>query len=304
MKTKFGFLTDTHFIFGRNNFRTDDFYKSTLSKFTQCYDWFKKQGCSFVVHGGDFFDKHKTNSFQMLLDLRDAIVSSGLKTYYIWGQHDLSGYNRGSKKDSSLHFLTQICDGNLIEIENETVIDGIRFCPVHVDLEPIEVLRKIEKKDMPTVAVVHALLYLGNGAPGTIDVRKIGPVNTNMVLSGDLHGGFCAATINDTCYLNPGSLARTSREERRPKALTVEFLNNGEYDLDYFYPKCADYPFPEIEEEIKVVEEPERKEEYVQAFEKFKSESKDIFECLEKAGLELGIEKNVIDYVMSKKGSV
>ena len=109
----------------------------------------------------------------------------------------------------------------------------------------------------------------------------------------------------NTVYYNPGSLARTSREERKPKAaiFTIDrFLNSWDINIDEFFPICEEHPFPdEKPEEVKVSDEMDSSD-YIESFEKFKSESKDIFERLEKVGLEHNIDKEILEYIKSKQG--
>ena len=295
---KFGFLTDTHFSVIRNAFRTDNYHDSVLSKFRQCYKWFADNGVEFVVHGGDVFDKYRSYSFPMISEIRDVIVNSGLTTYFIWGQHDLRGYNRDSSDGSNLAFLRDICDGKLTEVTDALELENCRLVASHVDMEPIQRLEGIEKSDKPVIVIVHALLYDRGSNFGTIDVHQIRTA-ADVVLSGDLHCGYPQTRVNNTVFYNPGSLARTSREERLPKCCIVE-LSDGDVAIQEFLPECEQFPFPEKEEEIKVDEKKQDSEEYIEAFEKFKSETKDIFERLEKVGNEFGVDKKILEYIKSK----
>ena len=89
---KFGFITDTHYDY-RYESRKDDTLKTLLDKTRQAYGWFKSVGCKFVVHGGDMFDRHRIYNFDLLAKVRNTLKESGLTTWFIMGQHDLSGYN-------------------------------------------------------------------------------------------------------------------------------------------------------------------------------------------------------------------
>lgn len=300
---KFGFLTDTHFTVVRNTFRTDNFFESVLSKFRECYEHFNKTGCEFILHGGDMFDKFRSYSYQMILSIREIIISSRIPTYFIWGQHDLLGYNRESSKGSNLSFLKSICDGKLIEIDQYADLKSVCLYASHVDQDPIQVLKEISlDTDKPVVGVVHALLFNGDSSFGAIDIQKFGKIKPVLVLSGDLHSGFEKTESEGTVFYNPGSLARTSRESRKPKAAVVTlepFMNTWNVSIEEFFPKSEEFPFPEQEEEITVSDEQDS-EEYIAAFEKFKAESSNIFERLEKVGKEHGIDPEVLEYIKSK----
>ena len=302
---KFGFITDTHFSVIRNNFRTDDYFKSILSKFQQCYRWLESNQAEFVIHGGDMFDKYRSYSHPMVRAVRKVIVNAPFTTYYIWGQHDLLGYNRESGKGSNLSFLDGICDGKLVEITDRIDLPKCHLFASHVDMDAQERLSFIPKNlRKPAIAVAHALLYDGGKGFGTINVHGLKEVHADVVLSGDLHCGFDRVDADGTVYYNPGSLARTSREERKPKCALIEmspFMGGWDVQIEEFFPECDEYPFPEQQEEIKVEVKPQDSEEYIEAFEKFKSETKDIYERLEKAGGELGIDKEVLEYIKSRK---
>ena len=302
---RFGFLTDTHFSVIRNDFRTDNYFESLISKFQQTYDYFNNSGCEFILHGGDLFDKYRSYSHPMLLRVREVIVKSKIPTYFIWGQHDLLGYNRDSSRNSNLEFLKEICDGKLIEIKECVELDRIRIFASHVDQDPIQTLQSINQKlRKPSVAIVHALLCNAESNFSSVDIRKFGKIQPSIVLSGDLHSGFTQTELNGTIFYNPGSLARTEKTERKPKAAVIEllpWLTDWTVSIREFFPKCEEFPFPkEDTPEIKVSEEQDS-EEYIEAFEKFKSETKDIIERLEKVGELHKIDKEVLEYIKSKK---
>lgn len=302
---RFGFLTDTHFSVIRKNFRTDDYFESVLSKFRECYRHFQESGCQFVLHGGDMFDKYCSYSHRMILGIRDVIMSSPVPTYVIWGQHDLLGYNRESGRNSNLSFLITICDGKLVEIKDMIELDGARVFASHVDQVPSDVLSSISPRyRKPSVCVVHALLYDQPSRFDTIDIRSLPRNGACLVLSGDLHCGYGRFEHEGTVYYNPGSLARTSREDRKPKCAVIEltpFMNRWDVTIEEYFPFCQDHPFPEEKEEVEKPEEMDSSD-YIESFEKFKSESKDIFERLEKVGNEHGIDREILEYIKSKQG--
>ena len=162
---KFGFLTDTHFSVVRNNFRTDSFFDSVISKFSQCYDHFNATGCEFIVHGGDMFDKYRSYSHPMILKIREVIVNSKIPTYFIWGQHDLLGYNRDSSRNSNLEFLKEICDGNLKELNDHVDTGFLHLYASHVDQDPAEVFQFRNKcaqnigHNSDTITTVQYILF-------------------------------------------------------------------------------------------------------------------------------------------------
>ena len=298
--TRFGFLTDTHFSVVRNDFRTDSYFESVLGKFRQCYEHFREEGCEFIVHGGDMFDRYRSCSNQMIVEIRKVIMSSSIPTYFIWGQHDLLGYNRQSGSGSNLEFLRKICDGMLVEIGGFVDVGGVRIYASHVDDDPVKILQGIQPCGKPSVCIVHALLYSGKSMFDCIDVGSIGKIEPVLVLSGGLHCGFGRVDSNGTTYYNPGSLARTSREDRRPKGCVVEIEGNGCVFIEDFLPVCADYPFPADDKDTETEIEQDSPE-FIEDFEKFRSESRDIFERLEKVGNAHKISRDILEYIKSKQ---
>lgn len=301
---KFGFFTDSHFSVIRQSFRTDSFFESVLSKMDQTYSFFEEEKCRFAVFGGDFFDRPASMSREMIKKIRDVIMAHDLKTYFIWGQHDLSGYNRDTAKNSNLLFLRNICDGRLEEIGDHIDLPGIHLYACHVDQSPAERLLEIpDNLRNPVVVIVHALLFDKDGRFGEIDVHSLPETKAALVLSGDLHSGFPLTKSHGTTFYNPGSLARTSREIRRPKACSISItplLDDWSIQVKDFYPQCEENPFPPLEEKIEVSKDQDSTT-YLDAFNKFKSESKDIFERLEKVGIEHKVDKGILDYILSKK---
>lgn len=308
MKVKFGLITDSHFSPLKENFRTDNFFETAVSKFQQSYDFFKREQVDFVLHGGDVFNRYRSYSNPMMVSVRNMIVSSDLITYFIWGQHDLLGYNRESGKNSNLDFLRRISDGKLIEITDNIKLKGFRIYASHVDQNPQDIINSIdEKSTTPSIVLAHSLLYDSRSKTfGEIDVRKFGKIKPILVLSGDLHTGIEKVEIQGTTYYNPGSLMRTSREKRKPKVAVIEiepFLSEWQINIKEFFPECEDFPFPEEEvagSDIAVNKEQDS-DKYIESFAKFKVESKDIFDILEKVGEEHNIDKEVLTYIKSKR---
>lgn len=302
---RFGFLTDTHLSAVRTAFRTDSYLDSVLSKMAQCYRHFNDCHCAFVVHGGDMFDRHRAVSYPMLLRAREIIAGSGIPTYYIWGQHDLVGYNRETAPQSSLAFLAAICDGKLRELRSAAEIDGVRLVACHVDGDPRKFLPALKPASgMPQVAIVHALLNNAPSAFDTIGVREIGECNADLVLSGDLHAGFPPVRIGRTLYYNPGSLARTSQEERRPKAAVIDLrplLGQWQAEITEFFPECEAYPFPEAAPASPIAAITQDSPKYIEAFASFRAEARDIYDRLAKTGAAHGINPEILAYIASKR---
>ena len=73
---KFAFITDTHIDNNYGN-RLDDAQSSILSKISQCYKLAEKNGCQFMIHGGDVFNRVSINTIQEL-NIKFCILHSQL----------------------------------------------------------------------------------------------------------------------------------------------------------------------------------------------------------------------------------
>ena len=304
---KFGFITDTHYDYKYES-RKDDTLKTLLDKTGQAYSWFKSVGCRFVVHGGDMFDRHRIYNFDLLAKVRNTLKESGLTTWFIMGQHDLSGYNADTLPASCLGFIDSISDGSLQFLEGTTEIGGYRFVPSHVNADPIETINGVGAFDKPTVCVCHALLTDQREAFGTVSITHCRNPNVQLVLSGDLHDGVPFQRFKGIQFYNPGSFSRDARTLRLPKVGALQW-NGTEFVLEEFEPKCPDakdifFWDDEVKTASVIKDEDEVKENaasYIEEFRQFHSESKDIYELLEKIGRAKGIRDEVLELIKKHK---
>lgn len=303
--TKFGFITDTHYDYKYES-RKDNTLDTLIDKTKQCYQWFKEQGCSFVIHGGDMFDRHRIYHFDLIKKVRHALKDSGLITYFIMGQHDLQGYNLDTLPASNLGFIEDISDGALKLIKDEMLLGDYYFIASHVNSDPVKTIRSIKSHDKPVICVCHALLTDKREAFGTISITHFKNKNVQLVLSGDLHDGVEFQTCNDIQFYNPGALARTEKGMRYPKVGMFQW-NGSSFDIKEFKPSCPkneDIFFWDEDKKTVMVEEEkieENKDELIESFQKFHSSSKDIYDLLLKIGEANHINPEVLDLIKQNK---
>ena len=304
---KFGFITDTHYDW-KYECRKDDALSSLLDKTSQAYEWFRSVGCEFVIHGGDMFDRHRIYNFDLIRRVRDVFREGVLKTYYIVGQHDLSGYNMDTLPASNLGFLDAISDGALELIRDTLDIGGYRFVASHVDMDPAERMKSVQECELPVVMVCHALLTDQREAFGTISITHFKNRNVNLVLSGDLHDGVPFQSCNGIHFYNPGALARDERGMRMPKVGALRWDGIDQFTLEEFMPECAkceDIFFwddkkdtaPQEDPDRPVVATKEESENFLESFRQFHTEAKDIYELLEKIGRARGVPEDILDLI-------
>ncbi len=86
---KIGLFTDSHYssaaITCGNRYNSE-----SLQKIKEAYDFFKKEKADLVICLGDITDKedNKEKEIKNLLELKEVIDSSGIKTYIMMGNHD------------------------------------------------------------------------------------------------------------------------------------------------------------------------------------------------------------------------
>lgn len=303
---KFGFITDTHYDY-RYECRKDDTLTTLLDKTRQCYEWFRSVGCEFVIHGGDVFDRHRIYNFDLLARVRNTLKDGGLPTHFIMGQHDLSGYNIDTLGASCLGFIDAVSDGALNLIKDEMELGGYCFVASHVNMDPVETIRGVKPHDRPTVVVCHALLTDQREAFGTISIEHFKNPNVQMVLSGDLHDGVPFQECHGIQFYNPGALARDSRGMRMPKVGALQW-DGEKFTLEEFAPQCPPcediFFWDEDKAETSSVEQEEVERntvDFVEAFKQFRSESKDIYELLDKIGRERGLPEDVLELIKKHK---
>jgi DNA repair exonuclease SbcCD nuclease subunit len=295
----FGVITDTHYDYKYES-RKDDTLQTLINKTEQCYKWFKEQGCSFVVHCGDVFDRHIIYNFYMLGQIRRVLKESGLKTYVILGQHDAQGYNRKTFEKSNLGFLTSISDGSIEFIEERKETQDFVFYACHVDEDVIDRVNTIKKENKPVICLAHALLTDKREAFGTISIKHCKNENVQLVLSGDLHDGVPFQEVNNIQFYNPGALARTEKGTRQPKVGKISW-NGNKFDLEEFYPKCPDNKdiFFWDEENIKIASVSEEDSvNFINSFMEFSgNEITNAFDLLLKTGQHQGIDEDVLELI-------
>lgn len=314
---KFAFITDTHVDNNYGN-RVDDAQASILSKISQCYKLAEKNGCQFMIHGGDVFNRVSINEKKNSIfnRLRKIIVSSKIPTYFILGQHDIN-YSFETYDKSSLKMLSESCDGKFELLKEEKNIKGCYFVPSQVYDDVQDVCANITHINSPVVVIAHCLLYDTKSCFNTISVAEtaLKSENVNLVLSGDLHCGFKFQKHNKTYFYNPGSLLRKARDQkdRVPKLAIFtlsEFFGEWQLDLQEIELDClnGDACFVPEEKEKKVVEKnieiSPKIEEFTKELSSMEIKSISIFEYLEERANMENLDKEILKRIFSYQDKI
>lgn len=308
MMTKFLFYTDTHLTGKQISSRSDDYAESVLRKMRQCYDHAKEIGCDFLVCGGDVFNTHRIFSYDVIMKARDIIMSSGLDSWFIAGNHDVYGLSINYYGQSALAFLENICDGRFKMIRQPVEAGCVVLHPCHTWNDPDYCLRNGPDDGRFNVLVMHHLLDRCDASnPYTeLDTRKYGETAYRLVLSGDLHSGYATHSFGHTTYCNPGALARTSvaNISRLPKA-AVCTVDGGELSIEDYFPVCAPGEKVFKENLFDGVENLEMDKEQLssgvsemeESFKELKSRSSDLFTLIGEFAKKSDVEDSVVEYI-------
>ena len=305
--TKFVFYTDLHLTAKTPCHRVDNYPQAVLAKLRQVYAIAKDEGADFILFGGDFYNAHRIFSYSLITEAMLMICGFDVPTFGVVGQHDLYGYNPTSYPKSTLAFQETHClrfESLKVPLETDDAI----IYPCHVYDDLIECLHQRTTKKKKSVLVAHHLISKDEFPFQTFRTCDLNAANFNLVLSGDLHGGFETHTIKGTTFANPGSLARQSVRDidRMPKVLVVEIeagesIQIREVVLDA--PKGEDvFGTTFLEDAQAIIADREvDASDFVAQLEALRQDAVDIYDLVDKVCKGQGIRLEVRDYILSKK---
>jgi DNA repair exonuclease SbcCD nuclease subunit len=301
-KTKFIFYTDLHLTAKRPIHRVDDFTASLLIKLKEVYDVAVQEQADFVIFGGDFFNNHRIFSYEIILTASDIISKSGLPTYAVIGQHDLIGHNKETYKTSTLSFMEHFCT-NFNTLCQPTKIKNVMLYPCHWFDNVRELVKNKPDSSCCSVMVCHQTITKDTAPYDTILTSEL-VGDYDLILSGDVHGGYPAHKIGKTLFSNSGSIARRAiNETHDPRVLVVEVGKNlsvKEVKLKNVIP-ANDAFGTSILESTRVAAEDVDIERFIEGILELEQSAVDIFDLVQKIAIAKGIKQEVIDYVLSKR---
>lgn len=336
-KITLSFFTDLHLRGQTPSGRKDDYPQAILNKLEFCLKHASE--CDFALFGGDFCHSYKLTS-DSIKERAIALFDQYLKVpmFYTWGQHDLLGYDYETRYESTNGFILRQAlrkEGKSIEeipvdkdliIEHSGIKIGLVSCPS--GFESIKWSKRISRRRSDEIdiriALVHDLLttddnqwFLTNYKDFETGTKE--KPGFDLVLCGDLHQGFAPAT-NDagTLFLNPGALARTSKslsDIARPIRAVDIIIDSETKKFEYeFWPvACAGTAEEVFRKEAPIVDDmikpkSERKEEdqiefndVIKALESISASKIDIWDMLEMRAKEVGLDRDVLSFILSKR---
>ena len=236
---KFLYMTDPH-IRGKNiATRKDNFPETILKKVEDFFELGHELGVDFFVCGGDIIDTPYISN-RLALKLHD-LFKKGLKgkeMFFVWGNHDVIGWNPNTASDTSLGLIQEVSE--FMTLLGSEVVTR-EYNGIKVDLTGVSSYARLDKDKEdgthrsedyivrstvnPHIHVVHGYVSptaILEDIPHTI-LADIKPTKANFTLLGHEHTGFAIQQDGNQIICNPGALGRVfaSRVElkRMPKYL-------------------------------------------------------------------------------------
>jgi len=213
--------SDWHIRSKNPRYRIDDFFQTMMGKLNWMFELAKKEDCSAILHGGDFFDSpDQKNSTK--IEIAKLLLRYKIPIYAVAGQHDL--IHRRFFNTALALFQTfggvNILDG---ELKTDTCIPCIdNSGHYNVNLYGASWEEEIptpEDSNAINILAIHKMIVkekplwdkqVGYTKAETFLNKHKG---YNLIVSGDNHHSFTHTTANQI-LINTGSLTRMTTSQR------------------------------------------------------------------------------------------
>jgi DNA repair exonuclease SbcCD nuclease subunit len=221
-------------------FRKDDFGETILRKLQEVLEFANKYN-ALLICGGDFVDRpYITYEFLIQIIQLFKKFRPDDPMLLVLGNHDLIGRNLLSYNRSALGILSE---AGVIDIWTDPrYLEGFRLIPIPYTESHTPDLYKVNE---PSIIVSHNMLIPFSAPYESIFLKDVVPMikaKGNLILLGHYHSPF-DIPIGGLRFINPGSLARVSRNpneaKRIPQILLIR-VQNGLYEVEYHKISCAD----------------------------------------------------------------
>lgn len=313
---RFLFLTDTHYRLERPKSRIDNIYESQVAEMTEIGNLVHEHSIDALLHGGDFFDR-KNPPHELVVDLINWCQFLQTPFFSVIGNHDITGYNLKSVRNSGLGVLFE--SGAVEQLDEEVyekeklVIRGAHcqldhLMDILIDKSAPNPYLFPEKYDGYTKIVIsHNYVIPAESMPfGFVHPKDI-PTNADIVLCGHYHVPFDyqGPIINNrsTRWLNPGAIARWSVDQK-DRIPTVVFIEADEGTLSVVKkPLTSSKPASELFDLEQIAIEEGREQDiasFVKSLEQTNFQSIDIELEVKRIGAAQNIPTNILDMVVDK----
>jgi len=233
-RMKLLFLTDSHIRGNNPASRIDNYPEALKKKHVEIGQIIKDDNIDVVIHGGDIF-----HSFSVADSLKSEYIkvlkSWEVPIYCIAGSHDVVGYNEKTISRTALGVLIAADTVKLLGSIPTEIHPGIFAVGINhsyrLDENPQNYSLEKDDKTGILIEVVHGMVV---DKPFFDDYTLIEDIKTeaDVFLSGHFHLGWKPQKVNDTLFINPGSLGRVENV-RRVFPPSVCILNIEGKNIDY-----------------------------------------------------------------------
>lgn len=262
---KFLYVGDLHARSTSPKNRKDNWEETYANKILEIREIAKKHNVKAILHGGDFFSKHKydTEFLAKVLNmwghknyneklLEEGVIVGGTNEAPIItpiGNHDLLGSSLKSYEKTSLCFLESIGFVTIANKERPLVFKENDFTVAitggHYELDMDETKEPYlihEKQGDYHIHIVHGMLTdhkWPDGVPHTT-LDEVLHTKADLTIAGHDHKGFPLFEHEGKLFVNPGSPVRMGTDEikRKPKVMLIEVDEDG-IKTRYIYLKSA-----------------------------------------------------------------
>lgn len=296
------FYTDTHYRDTQPKSRIDDVLASQFAELGDIMNISVEHQVDALLHGGDFFDTKKP-SHQLVIHLLNWVKTLNKPILGIIGNHDVTGYNLDSVKNSGLGVLFE--SGAVDKIDNyEWQNTKVVVKAVHstVNFET-EYMFEEKYKDYFKIVLSHNYVIPADDMPwGFIHPKDI-KTNADLVLCGHYHVPY-DYTNGKTRWINPGAISRWKVSERNhmPQVLLITVNDDGTHAVEFIplpSAKKADEIF-----DLEFLKAEQKREQNIQTFvnsiEATSFQGIDIEQVILTTGKEQNIPQNVLDVILDK----
>ena len=262
---KFLYVGDLHARSTPPKNRKDNWEETYANKILEIREIAKKHNVKAILHGGDFFSKHKydTEFLAKVLNmwghknyneklLEEGVIVGGTNEAPIItpiGNHDLLGSSLKSYDKTSLCFLENIGFVTIANKERPLIFKEndytVAITGGHYELDMDETKEPYlihEKQGDYHIHIVHGMLTdhkWPEGVPHTT-LDEVMHTKADLTIAGHDHKGFPLFEHEGKLFVNPGSPVRMGTDEikRKPKLMLIEVDENG-IKTKYIYLKSA-----------------------------------------------------------------
>jgi DNA repair exonuclease SbcCD nuclease subunit len=228
---KFLFLTDSHFRSDSPKLRIDNAYNVQFQKLGEILTLVREYDIDAVLHGGDFFDTKKP-PHELVADMIDWCKHIGIPIFVVIGNHDVTGYNLDSVRNSGLGVLLEA--GAVHELKEEVykkenlILRGIHHSNV---IDKKQYAFDSKYADYTKIVMTHNMIIPVDSMPYDFVHPKdlTCDVNADLVLCGHYHIPFdWTDKKTKTRWVNLGPLCRWTISEQNhiPQVMLIEVDNN------------------------------------------------------------------------------